>query len=101
MARMMTEGQPGQRRGINFELNLTEYSPFSPREKVADRSDEGLITSEIFKNWTRDKTLIRPLGTFPRRGKGEVNLPLRARRIPADHRSRCHQLTQQCQNRCA
>ena len=40
-----------------------------PLGEGAQRADEGLITSEIFGNWTREKTLIRPSGTFPRRGK--------------------------------
>jgi len=41
-----------------------------PTGEGAQRADEGLITREIFEHWTRVKSLIRPLGTFPRRGKG-------------------------------
>jgi hypothetical protein len=53
---------------------------FSPREKVADRPDEGLVTSEIFENGTRDKALILSIfgenayhsGTFPQGGRAKM-----------------------------
>jgi branched-chain amino acid transport system substrate-binding protein len=51
-------------------MNLRLLFTLLPSGEGGQRPDEGLITSEIFGNWIRDKTLIRPLATFPRRGKG-------------------------------
>ncbi len=57
------------RRKFSFHRSL--HFILLPSGGGGRRPEEGLVTSEIFGNWTCGKTLIRPSGTFPHRGKGD------------------------------